>query len=422
MSVPSISRSTAVVVDGHSTGTFLADELAGRGIAAIHVQTGDYGAESLREDTRYLQRITYNGSVADVVDQFNHSTPICCVLPGLEGDGVLVADQLAASLGLPGNPPESSQSRRDKAAMASALAQAGVSHIPHKVSSNVDSLLNAWQSWGSQRAVVKPPASAGSEDVHPCETAAEIRAAVSEIVGKINACEQRNAAAMLQPFISGDEYVVNAVSSNGQHCITDIWYCKKEPGPAGTPIDIYSDLLDARTVEAQILATYTMEVLDAVGIAWGASHAEVILSEQGPVLVEVGARLMGGSFDFNALRRTGAYSQLETLVDAYVSPASFQQKLAKPYSVVQEARTADLQPNVTGLVRGVDLREIRALDSYLMNFVAVAPGDEIAAPIDRNTHIGFVTLAHPDRAVMQLDYEKLRCLESTIFDVAPANI
>ncbi len=415
---PAAEPRVAVVVDGHSTGRFLVQEFADRGIGCVHVQTGAYGADSLRDNTQYLAQYNTESGVAALVSDLAEY-PVCAVIPGLEGDGVIVADELSDALGLPGNAVKTSSRRRDKARMANALDAAGVRHIPHAISVSATELISVWREWGCGRVVVKPPASAGSEDVLACSTEEGIEAAVNEIVGKINACEHPNVAAMIQPYISGTEYVINAVSSDGSHCITDMWFCEKEPGPIGTPIDVYSDLLPSTGPTSDVLAEYIRRVLDAVDITWGASHAEVIVTSEGPVLVEVGARLMGGSFDFNKLRTIGAYSQLETTVDAFVDPDSFALKASHPYRQTKSVRTADLKPTQEGMLRSINLEPVRALESYLMEYVAVNPGDQLHSPIDRNTHIGFVTLAHSDLTVVEADYRRLRSVESAIFDVEP---
>ena len=416
MNAPTGDDSVAVVVDGHSTGSFLVDEFAARGLEVIHVQTGEYGAPALAHDLRYKKQLALAAGIRNVVEELEH-WPVHCVVPGLEGEGVTIAEDLASALDLPGNRTGSASARRDKARMADALRAAGVRHIPHAVADDARPLVAQWSSWGKPTVMLKPPASAGSEDVIPCSSAEEIMRASQKILGKINACELPNESVLMQPLVTGEEYVVNAVSANGNHCVTDIWLCRKVPSPSGTPLDVYSDLIDSTSPLANLLTEYVFRVLDATDISWGASHSEIILSDSGPVLVEVGARLMGGSFDFNQLIRTGAYSQLETLVDAYVDPEQFDRKASRSYQRTHSVRTVDFQPTQSGVISGIRLDNIRSWDSYLMDYLAVGKGDVLAAPFDRNSHVGYVTLAHRDRDVVSRDYERLRQLEPTIFEV-----
>jgi hypothetical protein len=406
----------ALIVDGHSTGTFLVREFGDRGVPCVHLQTGEYGAQQLLDDHRYLAQLTYGDDLEAVLARLSRY-PIGWVVPGLEGDGVSIAEKLAAALGLPGNDPATSAIRRDKAQMADALAAAGLRHIPHRVSESPADLLAAWRGWGHPPVVVKPPASAGSEDVRPCTTAHQIVTAAERIIGKVNALEQVNPAAMIQPHVRGDEFVVNAVSADGSHCVTDVWWCLKEPGPLGAPLDVCSDLMTMDDSATGELIAYVHRVLDAVGIGWGASHAEAVWSADGPVLLEVGARLMGGTFDFNALSRSGVYSQIEAVVDACLDPKLFARRRDRGYRPHETVRTADLAPAVSGRVRRVDLGRVRSLESYRMEYLSIGVGDWLAPPIDRNTHVGFVTFAHRDPDVVARDYAMLRAIESEIFDV-----
>jgi hypothetical protein len=135
------------------------------------------------------------------------------------------------------------------------------------------------------------------------------------------------------------------------------------------------------------------------------------------VLVEVGARLMGGTFDFNTLRPAGIYSQIEAVVDACVDPQRFARQRRRGYRPHQTVRTADLAPTVSGRVRRVDMDAVRSLPSYCMDYLSIGPGDWLTPPIDRNTHVGFVTVAHRDPDVVARDYATLRAIESDIFDV-----
>ena len=44
------------------------------------------------------------------------------------------------------------------------------------------------------------------------------------------------------------------------------------------------------------LIEYNIKVVKALGIKVGPAHSEIILSKDGPVLVEIGARLNGAGF------------------------------------------------------------------------------------------------------------------------------
>merc|ERR1711871_1638682 len=57
----------------------------------------------------------------------------------------------------------------------------------------------------------------------------------------------------------------------------------------------YTKLIESGGEVQDSLRSYVAKVLDAVGIHFGPSHAEVIVTKDGPCLVEVGARMHGAS-------------------------------------------------------------------------------------------------------------------------------
>lgn len=64
--------------------------------------------------------------------------------------------------------------------------------------------------------------SASSEDVYICQNDHELELALNKIINKINLMGSENKEVLIQTFLKGTEYVVNSVSCEGQHDITDI--------------------------------------------------------------------------------------------------------------------------------------------------------------------------------------------------------
>jgi len=124
----------ALVVDGFSTGEFYPAALRAKGLRPVHVSSGvergspglaDYVAEALehmRHD--YDGFVDEAGNIDALAARLAPMAP-CCVLPGCEM-GVEAAELLAQRLGLPGNDPATSRTRRDKLAMHQALATVGL--------------------------------------------------------------------------------------------------------------------------------------------------------------------------------------------------------------------------------------------------------------------------------------------------------
>merc|ERR1719240_81464 len=135
---------------------------------------------------------------------------------------------------------------------------------------------------------------AGTEGVRKCDHAADvIRSFEPECEsGKVNICGLQNVGLIAQEFLKGTEYVVDSIScGKGQHAVVAMFKYQKLPDLTYE----YTKLIDSRGEIQDSLRAYIAKVLDEVGIYFGPSHAEVIVTKDGPCLVEVGARMHGAS-------------------------------------------------------------------------------------------------------------------------------
>ena len=174
--------------------------------------------------------------------------------------------------------------------------------------------------------------------------------------------------------------------------------------------------VDARTPVARRLIEYTRSVLDALWIQWGATHGEVILTEDGPCLVEMNCRSHGadGSWVPLAKALTGGYCQVDALLDAYVEPERF---MALP-PLPPPFRAAGLEVLLVSTREG-DLVAIpgfdraRQLESFASIEPFVKPGERLEKTVDVFTQVASVVLVHTDASVVARDVESLRALESS---------
>ena len=188
---------------------------------------------------------------------------IVCAVVGHE-TGAEVGDRLAADLGLPGNPPASSRRHRDKDAMQQALKDHGLRHIRGKIIHSAAEAEAFIDEEGLGKTVVKHIDGMSSTGLHICDTRAQALAAVQLELGKTNGFGKETGAVLLQEFIAGTEYVVNTVSCNGKHCITDVWrYRKVAVGSDGNPYD-HAMLLTRLEPEHVEMCRYALQAVDAL--------------------------------------------------------------------------------------------------------------------------------------------------------------
>src|SRR4029077_10924525 len=105
---------------------------------------------------------------------------------------------------------------------------------------------------------------------------------------------KRSETVVFQEQAIGTEHAVGTVSANGRHYLVHlIKYNKTSSGERKTVFDhvefvphdpeILGDLFD-----------YTQKTLNALGVRWGATHTEIMLTKNGPRLIETSARMIGG--------------------------------------------------------------------------------------------------------------------------------
>ena len=103
---------------------------------------------------------------------------------------------------------------------------------------------------------------------------------------------------LCQEFLKGTEYVVDHVSRDGVHKTCMIWVYDKRVANGANFVYFGMKPVDPSTPLASILINYTRRVLDAMQILHGPSHGEVMMTEDGPCLVEMNCRAHGGDGTF----------------------------------------------------------------------------------------------------------------------------
>ncbi len=412
-----MDKKYCVIIDAISTGQFIAPELNRRGFPCLHIRST---AQALifyeRLDlTHYAATFTYEDNLDSLVQQLS-AYPIACVIPGTEL-GVELADALSEALGLITNGTALSQTRRDKFLMAEALDKAGLHTIPHIRTNNIDTLMRwakAHPPSQTQPLVIKPLKSAGTDSVSICSNEKAIQVAFQNMIGSTSAVGTQNDEVLAQTFIDADEYVVNTVSLDGKHYISDIWrYRKKRVNEGGMVYDTMA-LLPWENEARQALAEYIYPTLDALGIKHGAAHSEIFVTHEGPLLVEVNARLMGFGLAPEPLRECLSHIQMDLLIDAYTDPAAFAKHTAQPYNVKKNMLYIGLiAPESGQMIKEALFAKIGALESIVMLDRYIPVGKPVKRTIDLLTLPAAILLAHEDPEQIEHDYQIIRALEAS---------
>ena len=152
-----------------------------------------------------------------------------------------------------------------------------------------------------------------------------------------------------------------------------------------------------------------------MGFRHGASHGEVIITNDGPCLVEMNFCCHGGDASWHSLCRAlnNGSTQIEATADAYLDGEAFANLPDKPTSPFFAAgREVSLVLYSEGLVRATpSYDEIRKLDSFVGLEASVRPDSKVVRTIDLITAVGSVILMHPDQRTLDEDLKKIRRME-----------
>jgi biotin carboxylase len=404
-------RPAVAVVDGFGSAARLAKAFDAAGHDCVRVQsTVDIPAHYRGELDLglYTDNLVHSGDVEATAARLAGRGTIA-VIAGAE-QGVELADALCEATGLPGNGTALSHARRTKDVQTRTVAAAGLP-TARQLTVEDAAQLRSWHERLGGRVVVKPVRSARNDGVSVCDGPAESVAAYERIHRAVNDFGVRNEGVVAQEYLTGTEFVVNTVSRDGRHRVTDTWrYQKIDVNGVRDRINGILSLPPSDPRWGR-LRDYAFSVLDALGIAHGPAHLEIILTSGGPRLVEVGARLCGADVARYAVLVTGE-SQIDRTVQAYTDPEAFLADVGTPYRRDGHAAMAFLASPLEGRLKGYPLLgEVERLDSYQGMALRVTPGQWLRRTVDDGTEPLAVGLAHADAATVEKDFQTVCYLD-----------
>lgn len=411
------AKKYVLVVDGYSSGNLLAPALKARGVEPIHLLSSkdipkDILASFKPEDYDEKLRLEWKD-----LFQLEHALlpikrDILFVLPGSE-TGVPLADFLSERWGLLSNGVDLSEARRNKYLMAERLRSLGVPAVRQFVSSDLEQILRDAPALG-KIVVMKPPKSAGSDDVFFTRTDDERREAFRKIFGKKNAYGLPNEQVLVQEYLDGPEYLVDTVAIDGELVFTDAGYYTKTAANGSPAVYVGTTFVPYAELEKLGIVDYLKHVHRALGIVNGPGHAEVKIVERDgkrvPILVEIGSRLAGGGIPVLVGKANGK-SQLDHWLDRLFDAKAFESRIGKPYDYQPAEMVCLIARKAGRLVAYPYLDRIRKLPSFFRFRVRVNPGDHLPLTTSFLDIPGHFELVHPDQAQVDEDAAQIRAWE-----------
>jgi biotin carboxylase len=294
-----------------------------------------------------------------------------------------------------------------------------------KDDANSSNSTNSESSSGSaspRLVVVKPVRGVASESVYLCENVQQVKKACRNILASPIFGEQgTHETVLVQEFLVGYEYAVDVVSRNGQHKVAAVWRYDKRPANGASFCYFQTELVDCDTdANVQAVCNFAIDALKALGVKWGLSHNEMIVTDQGPTLVEVNCRQH--NMDFVPLTMTCiGYNALDMTLEAFLGSDEDWDKFPDLPFLRAHGCMVHLVNTQSGILQDVrHLQELHDLPS-VMNWQVyehfATQGQVIEPTIDIRTDAGWVQLANEDPQEMQRDYEQILAWMPTMFQV-----
>lgn len=415
------SKEAVIIVDPYSTGAVVASEVMKRGFSCIALWTRGFSAEMKTHVPVSCGSMNYFAEVeeAESLDETSKAVykaagqfRVVACLAGGEA-GVDLADALSEKMNVRSN-GTSIPNRRDKKLQQELIKQHGLRSVRQSCGtefSEVEDFLRT----EPFPIVLKPVESAGSDGVKLCHSFEEAKEHFEALMRSQMVNGGDCPAVLCQEFLRGKEYVVDHVSRDGEHKAVMVWVYDKRP-KHGSAFVYYGCIpVDSESPEAKILIPYVRGVLDALEFKNGPSHAEIMMTPDGPCLVEMNCRAHGGDANWRPLCRalTGGYSQVEATVDCYLDKAEFSRLPSKPISPFKAAgQEVILVCCARGTVKATPgFEDIKQLESFVYLETGVKPGTFVDYTIDLFTGIGSVILMHQDPEILKADVERVRQME-----------
>lgn len=195
----------------------------------------------------------------------------------------ITVQYLAEKLGLPGNSGECIKNSTNKYAMRKAFLLAGIPVPFFTITEKGDKVQVP-----EYPVIVKPTDRSGSRAITKVNAPGELKAAIEAAVEQ--SFEKK---AIVEGYLSGDEYSMETVSFQGQHHCLAI--TKKYT--TGNPHFIETGHLQPAPLEKQMeekAKKMIFAALDALKVTNGAGHSEFRIDKKGEIhIIEIGSR-MGG--------------------------------------------------------------------------------------------------------------------------------
>lgn len=423
-----MEKRNIVVIEATSSGINYIHDIKELGYNPVCVEL--YCSEDEREQSHFLHSLQYS-LVADeepdvlfadetyekTFEMIKELDPLA-IIPGSDL-GIEWATKMSYELGLPTNNPNILERMVSKKCMQESLKNANLRHIRSRAISSFEEAKAFSSEIGSSKVVIKPSIGRASIGVCICNNDDEIRDAIEldkDVVEHEGVGEM-----IIQEYIDGDEYVLDSVSSDGINRITAGYKYNKITLEGGAAIYDYLITVDENDPIFRKIMDYHRKVVPAIGIEYGAIHAEYKVDENGPVLMEVNCRVNGGLQVYPVEDAAWGEHHAGASLEAYLNHEEFLKKRDKPLKMINYYIRKDLiMPEECFVKKSYVDTVFSDLESFNCA-ISLGGGRIYPKTIDLSTVGGIIHLTNNDKEKILEDVKTIKGIEQheieKIFDI-----
>jgi hypothetical protein len=306
--------------------------------------------------------------------------------------------------------------------MIEVLRRVGVRCADQFTSDSPERIADWAETRGVYPVVVKPRTSAATDHVVVCNTAERVHGAAVAVLAAQDIFGIANGKALVQGYLAGPEYKVDTVSYAGERYTCGVWRYHKRLVD-GRNIYDHDEICEPADSTTREIIAYVDKALWALGVEYGPSHAEVIVTSDGPTLVEVGTRMAGGLVPpFHDLC-LGA-NQADVTALAYTAPDQFRGQYAGGvYKKLRHASQVYGATTLSGTIASVNtdiLKTIEELDSVYRLTLKKQPKDMLRPTVDLYSTTFVAHLMADSAEALRRDYETIQSLKDEFYVLAAA--
>lgn len=237
---------------------------------------------------------THLESATERIAAFAADKPLNAII-AVDDSGSLLAAQASVALDLPHNGIAAAEAARDKFIMRTMLAQAGVASPPFTRHWTADDPRLIAQTT-RYPCVIKPLRLSGSRGVIRANNPDECVAAIDRITRLLNALDPTPEPKpfLIEDFIPGFEVALEGLIDHGQLHVLALF---DKPDPLDGPFFEETLYVTPSRLAPQVqaaIADCAAAAAAALGLREGPMHAELRVNDQGPWIVELAGRSIGG--------------------------------------------------------------------------------------------------------------------------------